>query len=135
MERDGYIVDNPDVGPTLAKAYWKFGNSRPFLDLVKDLTGKELSGDPWVAELSQSVEEHLASEKKDYEKSIAEAAKESNSCDNIDLNMVIRFVDGDKLISDSSKSDGGALGACKEFESFVQEKVRLIAKKRSAPDE
>jgi hypothetical protein len=122
MERDGFIVDNPNVGPTLAKSYWEFGNSRPFLDLVKEFTGKELSGDAWVAELSQSVDELLASERKDYEKSIAETSNES-SCENIDLNMVVRFVDGDKLISDSSKSKGGIMGACREFESFVQERV------------
>jgi hypothetical protein len=89
---------------------------------VKEFTGKELSGDAWVAELSQSVDERLASEKKDYEKSIAETSNES-SCESIDLNMVVRFVDGDKLISDSSKSKGGVLGACSEFEKFVQERL------------
>jgi hypothetical protein len=46
MERDGFIVDNPKVGPTLTRSYWEFGNLEPFLDLVKELTGKELSGDP-----------------------------------------------------------------------------------------
>jgi hypothetical protein len=121
MERDGFIVDNPKVGPTLTKAYWEFGNSRPFLDLVKDLTGKELSGDAWVAELSQSVEDLLASEKKDYDKSIAE---NDSVCENLDLGMVVRFVDGDRLISDSSKSEGGVLGACAEFEKFVQERLK-----------
>lgn len=95
---------------------------RPFLDLVKEFTGKELSGDSWVAELSQGVDERLASEKKDYEKSIAETSNES-LCENIDLNMVVRFVDGDNLISDSSKSKGGVLGACRKFESFVQERL------------
>jgi hypothetical protein len=122
MERDGFIVDNPKVGPTLTKSYWEFGNLEPFLDLVKELTGKELSGDPWVKELSQSVDELLASEKADYEKSIAEASKES-SCENLDLGMVVRFVDGDKLISDSSKSEGGVLGACSKFEAFVKSRI------------
>jgi hypothetical protein len=31
LKRDGYIVDNPAVGPTLANAYWKTGNEKPFL--------------------------------------------------------------------------------------------------------
>jgi hypothetical protein len=121
MERDGFIVDNPKVGPTLTKAYWEFGNSRPFLDLVRELTGKELSGDAWVAELSQSVEDRLSSEKKDYDKSIAE---NDSVRKNLDLGMVVRFVDGDRLISDSSKSEDGVLGACAEFEKFVQERLK-----------
>ena len=33
------------------------GNSAAFLDLVHQLTNKPLTGDPWVRELSLSVEE------------------------------------------------------------------------------
>ena len=94
FQRDGYVVDNPKVGPTLTNAYWVWGNSRHFLDLVKDLTGKELSGDDWVNELKVSVDGRIASEKKDYEKAISESSNEG-TCDQPDLNMVVRFVDGD----------------------------------------
>jgi hypothetical protein len=118
IQRDGYIVDNPKVGPTLAKGYWEHGNARDFLDLVKDVTGKELSGDAWVARLKETVEECLASEKKEYEKALAEKSDDS-SCENLDLNMIVRFVDGDTLISDSSTAKDGLLGACKDFESFL----------------
>jgi hypothetical protein len=118
MERDGFIVDNPSVGPTLAKAYWEHGNLRPFLDLVKELTGKELSGEAWVAELSQTVDERVASEKKDYEAALAEDQIPNDP----DLNMRVRFVDGDKLISDSSHGNG-VLDACRKFEAYVQEKI------------
>ena len=51
----GYIVDNPNVGPDITSAYWVHGNSRPFLDLVKDLTGKELSGDAWIDALKDCL--------------------------------------------------------------------------------
>lgn len=122
MKRDGYIVDNPKVGPTMASSYWKYGNSRPFLELVKELTGMELSGDAWVGELQQDVEELVTSEKKEYDKSIKGYA-EASTCNNPDLNMVVRFVDGDTLISDSSKSPNGVLGACNAFEAFVQERM------------
>ena len=124
MERDGYIVDNPKVGPTLAKAYWEFGNLRPFADLVKDLTGKDLSGDAWVADLSESLEDRLNSEEKEYKKAIVEASQDA-SCEVPDLNMIVRFVDGDTLISDSSKHSSGVLGACQAFEAFVQERMAV----------
>ena len=35
----------------------------------------------------------------------------------LDLQMTVKFVDGDEIIADSSKA--GLLGACREFEAFV----------------
>jgi hypothetical protein len=121
-ERDGYIVDNPKVGPTLTSAYWECGNSRPFLEIVKELTGKELSGDSWISALKETVDDKINNEKKEYDAAIAESGKEEQ-CGDVDLDMVARFVDGDTLISDSSKVKGGLLGACKEFENFVAARI------------
>jgi len=102
-ERDGYIVDNPKVGPTLTKAYWECGNSRAFLDIVKDLTGKELSGGAWVDVLKENVEEKVHRERKEYEEALAKttpirkhkldgcsASDISSSLDST-LDMTIRF--------------------------------------------
>ena len=50
--------------------YWEYGNKKTFLDLVKDFTGNELSGDAWVAELKQTVESMVASEKEEYKRSM-----------------------------------------------------------------
>jgi hypothetical protein len=44
----GPIVDNKEVGATLTSAYWQPGNSKMFLDLVANLTGKPLTGDAWI---------------------------------------------------------------------------------------
>mmetsp|Transcript_1462 Transcript_1462/g.3234 ORF Transcript_1462/g.3234 Transcript_1462/m.3234 type:complete len:654 (-) Transcript_1462:78-2039(-) len=121
----GYIVDNPMVGPTLTDAYWKCGNSKPFLQIVKDLTGKELTGDDWVDALKEDLEEHIAQEKKEYDNMIKKCqvslAEEKDNEEPLDLAMTVKFVDGDHIISDSSQS--GLLGACKEFEAFVAARV------------
>ena len=123
-KRDGYIVDNPLVGSTLADAYWKCGNSRPFLEIVKDLTGKELSGDDWVNSLNESVDEKVARERKEYDEMLKKvAASSEKESDEIDLDMTVKFVDGDQLIADSSK--GGIIQACKEFEAFVAKRVAV----------
>lgn len=114
--RDGYIVDNPSVGPTLAQAYWECGNSKAFLQIVHDLTGKELSGKAWVDTLQEDMDEHIVQERKEYDAMIKRCANE-NQDEAIDLDMTVKFVDGDEIISDSSES--GLLGACKEFEEFV----------------
>lgn len=112
----GYIVDNPNVGPTLARHYWECGNSRPFLELVRDLTGKELSEDAWIHALKMDVEEFILQEKKEYDEMLKRCQTETQD-DNIDLGMTVQFVDGDETIADSSKTS--LLGACKHFESFV----------------
>jgi hypothetical protein len=120
-KRDGYIVDNPNVGPTLAKAYWKYGNDRSFLSLVHDFTGSELSGQAWVSALKKGTAEHLEEERQEYQKSLQEMRQAKSNGGSKeqepDLKMTIRFVDGDFLIADSSK--GGVFKACQDFEVYV----------------
>ena len=124
-DKYGYIVDNPMVGPTLTDAYWKCGNSKPFLQIVKDLTGKELTGEDWVDALKEDLEEHIVQERKEYDEMIKKCqvspAEEKDNEEPLDLAMTVKFVDGDYIISDSSQS--GLLGACKEFETFVAARV------------
>ncbi|KAI8846674.1 metalloendopeptidase [Chytridium lagenaria] len=59
LSKYGAIVDNEKVGADLREIYWKSGNSRMFLDLVKEMTGKDLSGDAWVESLKEPLEERL----------------------------------------------------------------------------
>ena len=119
LVRDGFIVDNNKVGPDITNAYWKWGNSRPFLQLVKDFTGKELSGSPWVNALKESVDEKVAREKKEYEASIKTGLLAD---DEINLDMTVKFVDGDEVISDSTTA-GGVLEACGQFEKFIAARI------------
>ena len=118
-KRDGYIVDNPDIGPTLQKAYWSPGNSEPFLSLVEKCTGSPLTGDAWIAELKRAVGELLAEEKEAYEKARAEY-EASTPAKDVDLDMRIRIVDGDNVLADTSE-DGSFLATCARFEKYVQE--------------
>jgi hypothetical protein len=54
------IVDNPKVGADLASVYWQPGNSKAFLDLVRELTGKELTGTAWVRYMCVSIGAYLS---------------------------------------------------------------------------
>ena len=125
IAKDGYIVDNPAVGPTLREAYWRPGNSEPFLGLVEKLTGKPLSGDPWVAALKQDVDELLVEEKAAYE-GMVDAKAKAAACDEIDLKMRIKIVDGDATIADTS-ADGGFLKTCSKFEKYIRERYATAA--------
>jgi oligoendopeptidase F len=120
LKRDGFIADNPNVGPTITEAYWKPGNSEPFLGLVENLTGSPLTGQAWINDLKKSVDDLLEEEKASYDKKRAECAT-APSCEDIDLNMRIRIVDGDDVISDTAE-DGSFLATCKKFEEYVQKR-------------
>jgi hypothetical protein len=120
--RDGYIVDNPTVGPTLRESYWRPGNSEPFLGLVEKLTGKPLTGDAWVAMLKQDVGSLLAEEKVAYE-AMAKKLGEQVPPAEIDLRMRIKIVDGDEVIADTSL-DGGFVATCKKFERYIQQRFK-----------
>ena len=98
--------------------YWRPGNSEPFLGLVERLTGKPLTGDPWVAVLRQDVEALLREEKAAYE--AAEKA-ESAAAPEINLDMRIKIVDGDAVIADTAE-EGGFLATCSKFERYVRQR-------------
>jgi len=119
LERDGHIVDNPSVGPTLAEAFWRPGNSAVFLDLVKSLTDKPLTGDAWVKELEKPMEEVLRDEQKEYEAAVAAGAAVQEE---LDLGMRVRIIDGDTIIADS-KSEGSFVAAASKFEAHVRQLV------------
>ena len=108
------IVDNPAVGKALADVYWRPGNSVPFLDLVEKLTGKPLSGDPWLAALAVPLEDHVAAERADYDAFVG-GAKANGP---VDLDMKILVVDGDELVADS-EALGSFEAACAKFEAWV----------------
>jgi oligoendopeptidase F len=117
LEKYGYIVDNPEVGRTLTTAYWSAGNSKPFLDLVHELTGKPLTGDAWVKKLNEPLEDKIVKEKANYNRAIEEGSVHHEQPLEKLLDMTVRFVHGDELVADSSKS--GIIGACEEFESYI----------------
>lgn len=118
FKRDEYITDNPKVGPTLMEAYWKPGNSEPFLSLVEKLTGAPLTGETWVKELKKSIQDVLKEEKQSYDAKRAQCSSSEPDTD-IDLDMRIRIVDGDTVLADTAE-DGSFLKTCKKFEQYVQ---------------
>ena len=72
-----------------------------------------------VNDLKQTVEEVLKDEKAKYDSKRAECVAGSSDEDNIDLDMRIRIVDGDTVLSDTA-NEGSFLSACKVFEKYVQ---------------
>ena len=116
---EGYIVDNPNVGPKLEAEYWRAGSGKPgFLGLVRNLTGAPLSHDAWVKELGVNVDDLIESERAAYDKSIAEAKTSAD----VNLDMRMLFVHGDEVIADSAENNQGFLKACAVFKEWIHEK-------------
>ena len=54
IQKYGYVVDNPMIGRDLTKGYWAAGNSKPFFQFVKDLTGNSFSADATARVVNRS---------------------------------------------------------------------------------
>ncbi|KAJ3028000.1 UNVERIFIED_CONTAM: hypothetical protein HDU68_002682 [Siphonaria sp. JEL0065] len=118
LKKYGYIVDNPQIGKDLKEIYWQPGNSSMFLDLVKEMTGEDLSGDAWIEMLEENVDELVVSERKAYEEAV-KAGPKYGPKDKVYLDMRVILVHGDEVISDSSKLKGGLSEACEKFEQWI----------------
>ena len=95
----GYIVDNPNVGYEMAKV-WELGSSKSFPEFVRIATGKNLSPDAFIDNVTMGIEKYLDRAKKRIEKmkSILEITRP------VRLNAEIRMVHGKELIADNSVS-------------------------------
>jgi len=121
LERDGYLVDNPRIGPELARVWWQPGNSVGFRELVQRLTGKPLSAEPLARHLTASVDDA----KRDARASVQRLADVPEWSGPVELDARIRIVHGDQQVAEL-KGDFAAFS--NEFASFIDAQVaRSIA--------
>ena len=92
----GYIVDNPRVGKEMAKV-WQFAALKSFKDFVVMATGRELSAEAYIRNSIFSLKTLLNRAKK----RIQRLAKVSPLKGMINLNALIRMVDGKKEIANN----------------------------------
>ncbi|HTL12026.1 MAG TPA: peptidase M3, partial [Bdellovibrionota bacterium] len=99
LRRDGYLVDNPKVGPELAQHYWREGNLRTFLEFIPQLTGEPFSAKATVHEVGLTGQAlHDATER--ALKAAASAPKPSGP---VDLDASIRVADGVEVLAEMKK--------------------------------
>lgn len=95
----GYIVDNPNIGKEM-KQVWKLGASKTFPEFVKLATGKKLSAEPFIRQVSLPVDKILHGAKQKIKKlaSVKQFTKPVN------LNAKISMVHGKQEIANNAKS-------------------------------
>ncbi len=112
-ERDGYLLDNPRLGPDLAQHYWQPGNSRTFLDFVEDLTGAPLTSTAIARRVNRTTDEAIADARADLAREPSIPRHEGP----VELGAHIRVVHGAETIADTQR--GGFAGACADFERWI----------------
>ncbi|MBS1816395.1 MAG: peptidase M3 [Acidobacteria bacterium] len=116
LRRDGYLTDNPGIGPALAAHYWEPGNSVSHDDTLRSLTGEGFSARYLADECNRSVDEAWAEAQRAID---AAAARGPAGEGTPSLDARIRIVHGAELIADSTEGEDAM---CTQFETWVAER-------------
>ena len=115
LGRDGHLVDNPRIGPELTSAYWKPGNSRPFFDYVKALTGDTLSASALSEEVSLTADEAVDRAKA----AVAQEPELPRFGGAVELDATIRIAHGDKVVAELGA--GGWDAFADQFRGWIRD--------------
>ncbi len=99
FKKYGYIVDNPHIGKEMQKV-WKYGSIKSFPECVKLATGKKLSPNAYIKNVTMT----LAQVQKKAKARIARQVKvKQKPLKGSELNADIELVHGKQKIADSKK--------------------------------
>ncbi|CAH7241532.1 M3 family metallopeptidase [Vibrio chagasii] len=110
----GYLTDNPEIGPLLAKHYWYKGNSVNHNGTIESLTGEGFNAKYLADECNLTPDQAWAIE----EKKIKQLASRERA-QVADLNAKISIVDGATELANNEESNEQM---CDDFERFIIEK-------------
>mgnify|MGYP002629489266 CR=1 FL=1 len=113
VARDGHLVDNPRIGPDLAEAYWRPGNSHPFFDYVRALTGEALGAAALAEQVNRTADEAVADAQVLLEREPSLPRHDGS----VHLNARIRIVHG--LQEVATLDDRGWAAFADRFRSWV----------------
>ncbi|UYA60885.1 Putative peptidase [Pectobacterium sp. F1-1] len=114
LQRDGYLTDNPAIGPDLAQHYWKPGNSVSHDDTLRSLTGEGFN----PAYLAQACNLTVDEAWQQAQGTMAQAAARPQPAADFDLSARIRVVDGSRVLADNAQGDEKM---CQDFAAFIEQ--------------
>lgn len=117
LQRDGYLTDNPAIGPDLARHYWLPGNGVSHDETLRSLTGEGFNPDY----LAQACNQTVAQAWQDAQQTIAAAAARPQPAADFDLAAHIRVVDGEQVLADNAEGDEKM---CRDFAAAIN--ARLV---------
>ncbi|MCO4311308.1 M3 family metallopeptidase [Pectobacterium versatile] len=113
LQRDGYLTDNPAIGPDLAQHYWHPGNSVSHDDTLRSLTGEGFNPAYLAHACNLTVDEAW----QQAESTMAQAASCPQPAADFDLSARIRVVDGSRVLADNEQGDERM---CQDFAAFIE---------------
>ncbi|MFQ2070126.1 M3 family metallopeptidase [Aeromonas veronii] len=117
LKRDGYLTDNPRIGPDLAAHYWGPGNGMSHDETLRSLTGEGFSAVPLAEACNLSAAEAWLQ----AQACIAAAQQRPAAGEGSPLDAHIRVVHGAELIADNSESETRMLA---DFEAWIVDHYR-----------
>ena len=112
MTKFGYLSDNPEIGPLLAKHYWNPGNSISHDASIKSLTGEGFNAKYLADICNLSVDDAWEQELSKMEK-----LAQRPEIDPADLNARIKVVDGNDILAENNVS---LSQMCDDFETAIE---------------
>ncbi|WP_429146927.1 M3 family metallopeptidase [Aeromonas veronii] len=112
LKRDGYLTDNPSIGPDLAAHYWGPGNGMSHDETLRSLTGEGFSAVP----LAEACNLSAAEAWQQAQACMVAAQQRPAAGEGSPLNAHIRVVHGAELIADNSESETRMLA---DFEAWI----------------
>jgi hypothetical protein len=98
LGRDGYLTDNPRVGPDLARAYWAPGNAATFDETLRALTGGGLDAAALADVCNRGVDDAVALAREAVAAQAARPLPEGPP----ELDATVRVVHGRQTICDGA---------------------------------
>ncbi|PPA29127.1 peptidase M3 [Aeromonas jandaei] len=112
LKRDGYLTDNPRIGPDLAAHYWGPGNGMTHDETLRSLTGEGFSAVP----LAEACNLSAAEAWQQAQACMAAAQQRPAAGEGSPLDAHIRVVHGAELIADNRESEARMLS---DFEAWI----------------
>jgi len=116
LARDGHLVDNPKVGPELARVWWQPGNSVRFDEFVRRLCGSGLSAAPMARELNRDADTSI----RDARNAIERLQRVPRGPARVELDARVRVVHGSETVA---VLDGDFEAFSAQFERWIDAQV------------
>ncbi len=113
LDKFGYLTDNPEIGPLLAKHYWHAGNNLSHNETIVSLTGEGFN-----AKYLADVCNLSPAQAWDVQQQKIKALKTRERVPVASLNAAIKVVDGSKELASNTLSDEQM---CDDFERYIVE--------------
>ncbi|TFH93454.1 M3 family metallopeptidase [Vibrio ouci] len=113
LDKFGYLTDNPEIGPLLAKHYWHAGNQRSHNETIISLTGEGFNAKYLADACNQSPQQAWAQQQ---EKIVGLVTRQRAEV--VSLNATIKVVDGSQELANNQGSDEQM---CDQFERYIKQ--------------